>query len=373
MFITSDSAQVPGETRKAVSFGLFKKQYQIKLSHFLFLAVIALGCFLRFYKLELQSLWYDELHSMNGSDPHLTIQQVIDYSRTDQPPFFFLMLHFWLQLFSFTDFYGRLFSAIVGVLGIVSVYFLGKEIKNTETGIISALLTAVNYFHVYYSQEVRFYSMLFLLCTLSYLFFIRSIKYTKIDDFSFYALFTTLMIYTQYYALVVVASQFSIFLLVLSLYRITKRFILLGTLTGIVIFILSLPWMTQFLSDAGLSFWIEPVTFPRFLAAYFYNYFRDSFLFYSFGLLGLYFIARQLNEIRIKKQVPAAPILVIAFWIILGYTIPYLYSVLKAPMMVVRYTIIVLPAILITLACSITYLKSQWRLALVIIFALLSS
>lgn len=372
MFLTSESAQVTPKIGKAVSFTLFKKQYQIKQSYLLMLGIIALASFLRFYKLELQGLWYDELHSMNGSDPDLTIQEVIDYSRTDQPPFFFLMLHFWLQLFSFTDFYGRLFSAIVGVLGIISVYFLGKEIKNSETGIISALFTAVNYFHVYYSQEVRFYSMLFLLVTLSYLFFIRSIKYVKIDDFIYYALLTTLMIYTQYYALVVVASQFFIFLLVLALYRPNKRFVFLVTLSGIAVSILSLPWMPQFLSDAELSFWIEPVTFPRFLPAYFYNYFRDAFLFYSFGLIGLYFIVQQVKEIRIKGKVPDAPILVMAFWIILGYAIPYLYSVLKAPMMVVRYTIIVLPAILIILALSITYLKRQWIPSLVIILTLMS-
>lgn len=354
-----------------LSVTILGRKYKAK-AILVLMVIVAIGIFLRFYKLDFQSLWYDEIHSMNGSDPDQSIREVIEYSRTDQPPFFFLLLHFWLKLFSFTDLAGRAFSAVAGCLGIVAMYFLGREIKDENTGIISALLTAVNYFHVSYSQEVRFYSLLFLITQLSFLYFIRSLKQPKGKNFIGYILFTTLTVYTHYYGLVVLASQGLIFLFLLIARKGSSRLFIYGVASGTAICILILPWVPQIVSDASSPFWIEQVSFPKFLPAYFYNYFRDATLFYAFSLLGLYFIIHHIR-LRIKQaeKLPL-PVLILILWIILGYGIPYFYSIIKAPMMIVRYTIVVLPAILITLSLALTSIASRWRFFAIITLTLLS-
>ena len=171
------------------------------------LFIILLGTGLRLYHLDYQSLWLDEIYSMIGSNPDQSFASMIAYCRNDQPPAFFTLLYYWFKAFGYTPYAGRLLAAIIGVIGIVFVYFLGKEVRDKETGLFAALIAAFNYFQIYYSQEVRFYSLLFLLATLSYLFFIRIIKWDKGSDYFLYVIFTTLAMYTHYYGLVILASQ----------------------------------------------------------------------------------------------------------------------------------------------------------------------
>ena len=60
------------------------------------LVLLAAGAFIRFFGLEYSSLWLDELYSMLGSDPGKTWTEVYEYSKNDQPPLFFFILHGWL-------------------------------------------------------------------------------------------------------------------------------------------------------------------------------------------------------------------------------------------------------------------------------------
>ena len=96
------------------------------------LILIAAGAFIRFFGLEYSGLWLDEIYSMLGSDPTTTLSDVYEYSKNDQPPLFFFLLHGWLKIFGNTDFAGRSLTCIYGVLGIIVMYFLGKEVKNEK-------------------------------------------------------------------------------------------------------------------------------------------------------------------------------------------------------------------------------------------------
>lgn len=72
----------------------------------------------------------------------------------------------------------RLTSVIPSVAAIPVMYLAGKEYSE-KTGRIAAIITSVLSFFVYYSQEVRFYSLLFLFSAFSLLFTIRLIKRGK--------------------------------------------------------------------------------------------------------------------------------------------------------------------------------------------------
>src|SRR6185503_270051 len=141
--------------------------------------VILLGAALRLYHLDYQSLWLDELHSIIPTDPNNSLLSIIEYSKKDQPPLFFIYIHYAFTLFGYNELVGRMASAFLGLLGIVVIYFLGKECEGKAVGLFAASLTAISYYHIYYSQELRFYSMSFLFSALSYLFFIRAFKRSK--------------------------------------------------------------------------------------------------------------------------------------------------------------------------------------------------
>jgi hypothetical protein len=70
--------------------------------------LILLGASTRLPYLEITGLWMDEIHSAIGAEPSKGISEVIEYCKTDQPPFFFLLLHEWYKSLGYNDFAGRL-------------------------------------------------------------------------------------------------------------------------------------------------------------------------------------------------------------------------------------------------------------------------
>ncbi|MDR1169145.1 MAG: glycosyltransferase family 39 protein [Heliobacteriaceae bacterium] len=90
-------------------------------------------------------------------------------------PFYYLYLKFFMALFGQSDLLLRLTSVLAGVGGIIGMYFAGSE-KDRQTGLFCAGFAAISSFLIYYSQEVRFYSLLFLLSSLSLLYTMRTIK-----------------------------------------------------------------------------------------------------------------------------------------------------------------------------------------------------
>src|SRR5688572_14090497 len=116
----------------------------------LILSVITLiGFVLRIYHLDFQSLWFDELHSIVPTDPANSLSSIIEYCKRDQPPGYFILLHYFLSAFGYNEVVGRSASVLLGVLAIPVMYFFGKEIKGQGVGIAAALLTSLNYMHIY--------------------------------------------------------------------------------------------------------------------------------------------------------------------------------------------------------------------------------
>lgn len=141
----------------------------------IFIGIVLVALVLRFFCLDKNGgLWYDEIVTYKeASQP--TIFNVFFYTlNTDvHLPLYPLVLHFWCKIFSFSDYALRAFSAVCGVITVIVSYFVGKELKYKNTGLICASIFAVNGFLIFYSQEVRLYSFLMLLSTVNLLFLLR--------------------------------------------------------------------------------------------------------------------------------------------------------------------------------------------------------
>lgn len=111
-------------------------------------------------------------------------------------PFYYLYLKFFMTFFGKSDLMLRLTSVFAGMLAIPAMYFLGKE-KNKQTGYICAGFTAISSFLIYYSQEVRLYSVLFLFSALCMLFTLRLIKNPNKKNIILCILFNFLILFTH--------------------------------------------------------------------------------------------------------------------------------------------------------------------------------
>jgi len=328
--------------------------FNSKFSGYLFFfGILAVGIFLRLYKLDFKSMWLDELYSIVPVNPDNSVSFIVNHCKADQPPFYFLLLHYWFKLTPYTSISGRLLSSILGIFGIIAIYFLGKEINNQRTGLFASFLTAINFYHIYYSQELRFYSLLFLLTVLSFHFFIRSIKKQDLASYALYTLSTIALLYTQYFGMLVFAIQGAIFVIYVIYYREKMSFILTGIFLASLIAASFTPWLPTVLYDSQIEAYWVPTPKPYFFAVYYYLYWgKDVFtalLLLATGALYLLWVYKGIQHRTItRNQVLIAIILV--SWIVLSYALPYIRSVISTPMLQPRYTLVTLPAILLVIA-----------------------
>lgn len=90
----------------------------------------------------------------------------------------------------------RMTSVISSVAAIVVMYYTGREYSK-KAGIYAAAITAVLPFLIYYSQELRFYSILFLLSSIFLLFTVRVIKNFNKKNIACYVISALLIIFTH--------------------------------------------------------------------------------------------------------------------------------------------------------------------------------
>lgn len=136
----------------------------------LLVILVAFGCFLRFYRLTEQSLWYDEGVSLEFSEGS-SAGEVIDKLSSTQTseryqPLYFVLLHSWRGLFGSSEGSLKSFSATLGVLALIVFAFVARTFLDERARVAAVGFMALSSFAVYYSQEVRPYSLLLFLCVL---------------------------------------------------------------------------------------------------------------------------------------------------------------------------------------------------------------
>ncbi len=142
-------------------------------------------------------LWYDEAYSaFFASRPLL---ETIRLSGNDTTPgLFAVLLSFWSRIFG--DGVGALaaFPFLLSLAGIVCVFFLGRELFDSRTGVAAALLLALNPLHVKYATEIRAYNLLACLAALSLLFAWRYLCDRRAADAAAWGAIAVLGMYTHY-------------------------------------------------------------------------------------------------------------------------------------------------------------------------------
>ena len=167
-------------------------------------------------------------------------------------PFYYLYLKFFMTFFGQSDIVLRLTSTLAGILSIIAMYFVGKE-KDQKTGLLCAGFSAISSFLIYYSQEVRFYSVLFLFSALSLLFIIKCTKKPDKRNIFFCILFNFLILFTHTIGFVFVFFNF-IFLSI-KLYKQFKKIIFTVWGTILVSGIFTTPLAIKIMTTQSFSQW----------------------------------------------------------------------------------------------------------------------
>ena len=156
--------------------------------------VLLVGCILRLSFINKpEGLWNDEYVSWYVANTPFREGFWQEVLKQCHMPLYYLYLK---PFAHFSDLVLRLTSVVPSVLAIVVMYFVGKEYSK-KLGLICATITSVLSFLIYYAQEVRFYSLLFLFSALALLATIKLIKNTSKKNIFFYCISMILILLTH--------------------------------------------------------------------------------------------------------------------------------------------------------------------------------
>jgi mannosyltransferase len=170
-------------------------------------AATVVALVLRLWGISHQSFWYDE--SLTVDEMHMRFTRMLTEVRLHEvtPPLYFASAWFWTKLFGTSEAGLRSLSVIAGVLTVPAAAACAATLAGRRAAVITAALVAVHPLLIWYSQEARSYALLTLLCTLSWLFFLRAARDGGSRDLALWAVASALALATHYFALFLVAPE----------------------------------------------------------------------------------------------------------------------------------------------------------------------
>lgn len=335
---------------------------------------------IRIYNLTFEGLWTDELISIYASNPYISLRRMYNVLHFwDQtPPLYPILFWAWLKVFGFTEFNARFFSVLGGMLSLVAIYFLIKELYNKSTALIITFILSVTPYHIYFSREVRSYIWAFLILTLLLIFFVKQINnYTKkYNRWAFIAL-SSLFLYVSYFSFFIhiglVVFIGLIFLLKLKPIQL-KNWII----DYIIIGISYLPWFFPFIRILGFHNG-EKISKPHL------TYFFDMFNIYSASCVGgIFLIAVYIiclgyffyaSFYKIKTSKINSWLLFLILYIVV-FILMYLKSATGRNILngfMYSYVIVLFPVYLILMAGIVQVLPKYMKILFVMGFLLINS
>jgi hypothetical protein len=165
--------------------------------------ILLLAFVVRAIDLNGPSLFVDEFSELTLAKESPT---AIIWANDSAPPLFPLALKTWLTIWH-TDASARWFSVACGLASVLCVYGIGARLIDAPTGLAAAFITALLPMHVYYSQFVRCYSLMFLLVALDLWLLVRAAQLNRLRDWAAFAVVAILGAYTHYYFAIFLATS----------------------------------------------------------------------------------------------------------------------------------------------------------------------
>jgi hypothetical protein len=136
----------------------------------LLLLITLLATALRFYKLGTWSFWIDEIYTIGHATAHFTTPDLILANIPPERnwiPVSVLFTAQALNIWGVSEWSARLAAVLIGIVSIPILYFPIRGIFDNQVALITSLLIAVAPWHIFWSQNARFYTSLLLFYSLA--------------------------------------------------------------------------------------------------------------------------------------------------------------------------------------------------------------
>ncbi|MCU1458226.1 MAG: Dolichyl-phosphate-mannose-protein mannosyltransferase [Actinomycetia bacterium] len=330
--------------------------------------VLLVGIVLRLHSASV--LWLDEALTVNLAK--LPINQLHGALKRDgAPPLYYVLLHYWIQLFGDGPTAVRSLSAVFGLLALPCAWWSGHRLGRSRgpaasriTAWATVLILASSPYAIRYSTETRMYSLEILLVLLGYLALWRVLERPHIGRVAWLAVITGLLLYNQYWSLYLLAVVGAI--LLVQIWRTTGEFrraataAAVGLVAGGITFV---PWLPTFLYQSAHTGtpWGKPVLPPT-GAAYAFLDFAGSNnaemwvlvqLIIVLLLLGVFARAMSRNQLEVDlRTVPGARWE--AFVAVVGMSVALVLTEIAGSAVQGRYAAVFFPLFILVVGFAFT-------------------
>ena len=314
-------------------------------------AIIAIAAVLRFWHIGGESLWLDEGASVGIARLPWSAFLKLMYEREANMVLYYVLLRGWM-VFGTSEAWLRALSAVFSVATIPFVYVIGREVRSRATGFVAALLFALSPFSIAYAEEIRSYSLVCLLVSAATWFLLRR-------RWTLWAWAIALAVYAHFFAMLVLASH--------VLYLVITRYPLRDLRTVFSKLALALIPALGFvlLRNTGQLTWIPPLSVAQI---------QQAFGEWAGGgdlALIVIFLAVLGAVITWRRPIATNPTLVIWLWLLVPVVVIVVVSVAR-PLLVSRFLILSLPALLIAAGIALTEVPKPISVMLLLAIAFFS-
>jgi hypothetical protein len=331
-------------------------------------SILLAGITFRLYNLNIENFWIDEMVTFWVADPLITINETTNRNIESDLHFFFnLILKLYFSITSYEIIFGRYLPAALSIFSILSVYYLSIILK-TKNYIFLLFLISFNIYLIKYAQELRSYSLIFFLTSVSLIFFfkITDKNYKKKNLVTYFFIISqVLIVLTHIYGLIIIFS-FIVFDFI-TYYKFKEKNIYLH-ISNLITGVISLMFFIIYLKNISHTVdWIPKIDLKFFTNFYFSKFFGSRSLGLFHLILLIYLIIK--SRIWLLKKYDQRLILILI--IIFSYLVPISYSLIIKPMLVDRYIIFVLIPILVLTSNLIYLIKNYFFRKIVISLTIL--
>ena len=282
-------------------FKLFKFQENNLLTYSVISLIILMGFIFRFYNINYENLWLDEIYSFWVTDPNLSVAETyLRVQTTESIPFlYYYFVKICNKIFGYDPIVGRYFSAFFGSLSIFSVGILCKKITQNKSYLLTTCLVSLNIFLIVNYQEMRVYIFTFFLISLSLIYFFDLCKEGKNKIFSknfiLFTFFTFISILSHPFAIIVLVSI--IFFIIIDYFIFLNNHLKVNISLALIT-ILTIGFLYHYVNYVSLNKvgWIEQPGIKFFTNFYFSNFFGSRLL----GIVHLFTLVFLLFYLRKK-------------------------------------------------------------------------
>ena len=307
--------------------------------------LIFFGSFIRFYNLNFDDLWSDEMTSYWLSNPFYSFSETISLIfESNLMISFEIILKIFHKLFGYDVHISRYLNAIISVFSIILFFnLLRKNSVNINSILYGTFLLAFNIFHIRYAMELRSYTLTFFLALIliNLLFEDQYLKKkNSYLDYFLIIIISLLMLFSHSFSVIII---FSLNFYILCLWFLKKD----DSSDLIKIFFLNIFIVIFFLLFylKGISHtpnWIEQLDISFFTNYFFSNFFGSRLIGGVYLVVLLYLLTKSIKQIINKANINLFFLILIFF----SYFLPGIYGYIFEPILINRYIIFVLIPIL---------------------------